>query len=102
MFIRETIEVKRSGVLWPAAMRTEDHTAQPRTVGTKTALTYAFVLAAALARLTAGLGYLDGPGLFAPDNWVDAGAFPGSAASPAASTSSRRARRAVSPQAGRS
>jgi hypothetical protein len=86
MFIRQTGLVKRFAVLWSAAMRTEDQTAQPRTVAAKTALTSAFVLAAAVAVLTAGLGYLDGTGLFAPENWVDAGVFPGYATSPAWAT----------------
>lgn len=67
-------------------MRTEDVTAAPRTAGAKTALTSAFVLATALAGLTAALGYVDGTGLFAPENWVDAGAFPGFATSPAWAT----------------
>ena len=67
-------------------MRTEDVTAAPRAAGAKTALTSAFVLAAALAVLTACLGYVDGTGLFAPENWVDAGALPGFATSPAWAT----------------
>ena len=61
-------------------------TAEPRTVGAKAALTSAFVLAVALAGLTAALGYVDGTGLFAPENWVDAGAFPSFATSPAWAT----------------
>jgi len=67
-------------------MRTEDVTAGPRAVSAKAALTSAFALAAALAVLTAALGYVDGTGLFAPENWVDAGTFPGSATSPAWAT----------------
>jgi hypothetical protein len=46
MFIRETVQVKPVRRVWSAAMRTEDITAGPRTVGAKTALTCAFVLAA--------------------------------------------------------
>src|SRR5579863_3866431 len=86
MFIRETVRVKPVRRVWSAAMRTEDIAAGPRTVGTKAALTSAFVLAAALAGLTAALGYVDGTGLFAPENWVDAGAFPRFATSPAWAT----------------
>jgi hypothetical protein len=67
-------------------MRTEDVAAAVPTVSRKTALTSAFVLAAALAGLTACLGYVDGTGLFAPENWVDAGALPGFATSPAWAT----------------
>src|SRR5215472_5203331 len=86
MFIRETTEVKRFAMLWSAAMRTEDDLAQQPTVTAKAALTAAFVLAAGLAVVTAGLGYVDGTGLFAPENWVDAGVFPGFATSPAWAT----------------
>jgi Cellulase (glycosyl hydrolase family 5) len=86
MFIRETFVVKQFEVLWSAAMRTEDDLAVPRTVRAKTALTTAFALAAALAGLTAALGYVDGTGLFAPENWLDAGTFPGFATSPAWAT----------------
>src|SRR5215469_2755407 len=86
MFIRETAQVKRVRRVWSAPMRTEDVTAAPPTVRPKAALTSAFVLAAALAGLTACLGYVDGTGLFAPENWVDAGAFPSFATSPAWAT----------------
>jgi hypothetical protein len=86
MFIRESVQVKPVRRVWSAAMRTEDITARPRTVSAKAALTSAFVLAAALAGLTAALGYVDGTGLFAPENWVDAGAFPSFATSPAWAT----------------
>jgi hypothetical protein len=74
-------------MLCSAAMRTEDDLATPRavtaTMAPATALTTALVLAAGLAVLTAGLGYADGTGLFAPENWVDAGAVPSFATSPA-------------------
>jgi hypothetical protein len=86
MFIRETARVKPVRPVWSAAMRTEEVTARPGTVSAKTALTSAFVLAAALAGLTAALGYVDGTGLFAPENWVDAGTFPSFATSPAWAT----------------
>ncbi|MFC7484799.1 hypothetical protein ACFQX7_38850 [Luedemannella flava] len=43
----------------------------------------AVTLAVALVVLTAGLGYVDGTGLFAPLNWVDTGFFPTFATSPA-------------------
>ena len=86
MFIRETVRVKPVRRVWSAAMRTEDMTAEPRTVSAKAALTSAFVLAAGLAGLTACLGYVDGTGLFAPENWVDAGTLPGFATSPAWAT----------------
>src|SRR5215813_15156260 len=46
----------------------------------------ALTLAVALAVLTAGLGYVDGTGLFAPLNWVDAGAIPTFLTSPALGT----------------
>ncbi|MFE1291529.1 cellulase family glycosylhydrolase [Streptomyces sp. NPDC058751] len=39
-----------------------------------------------LAVLCAVLGYVDGTGLFAPENWVDAGFVPGNATSPAWAT----------------
>src|SRR5579862_2014815 len=86
MFIRETAEVKLFAVLWSAAMRTEDDLAQHPGVTAKTALICAFALAASLAVVTAGLGYVDGTGLFTPENWVDAGTFPGFATSPAWAT----------------
>ena len=86
MFIRETVQVKRFAMLWSAAMKTEDALARPQAMPARLALTAAIVLAVALAGLTAGLGYVDGTGLFAPENWVDAGAFPGFATSPAWST----------------
>jgi hypothetical protein len=46
----------------------------------------AATMAASLVVLTVGLGYFDGTGLFAPENWVDAGAMPTFATSPAWST----------------
>jgi hypothetical protein len=67
-------------------LKTVDDPPQQLAVSTKTALTAAFTLAASLAVLTAGLGYVDGTGLFAPENWVDAGAFPAFATSPAWAT----------------
>jgi hypothetical protein len=52
----------------------------------KQARTTAITLAVCLALLTALLGYLDGTGLFAPENWLDAGLLPSSATSPAWAT----------------
>jgi hypothetical protein len=46
----------------------------------------AITLATALAVITGGLGYVDGTGLFAPENWLDAGAIPTFATSPAWAT----------------
>src|SRR5215831_11014928 len=46
----------------------------------------AITLAVSLAVLTGALGYVDGTGLFAPENWLDAGALPASATSPAWAT----------------
>jgi hypothetical protein len=79
-------------------MRTEDDVRQQRTSRTKQALSAeqaraarqaraaAVTLAASLLVLTAALGYLDGTGLFAPENWVDAGMLPRFATSPAWAT----------------
>jgi len=79
-------------------VRTEDHLKNQRTSRAKQALTAAqtptarqarataVTLAVSLLVLTAGLGYLDGTGLFAPENWPDAGMLPRSAASPAWAT----------------
>jgi hypothetical protein len=50
-----------------------------RTAARATAVTPA----ASLAVLTGVLGYLDGTGQFAPENWLDAGAIPTYATSPA-------------------
>ncbi|WP_051450777.1 glycoside hydrolase family 5 protein [Actinospica robiniae] len=55
-------------------------------VGRAAAGAAAATSAAGLAALTLGLGYLDGTGLFAPENWPDAGVVPGSAGSPAWAT----------------
>lgn len=49
MFIRDIVQVKPVRRVWSAAMRTEDMTAEPRTVSAKAALTSAFVLAVSLA-----------------------------------------------------
>lgn len=66
-------------------MKTSD--GQPgRGAGAVPARAAATALALGSALLTLGLGYLDGTGLFAPENWLDAGALPGSATSPAWST----------------
>jgi hypothetical protein len=62
----------------------ETDVAPPR--GGQPARTAAITLAASLAVLTGGLGYVDGTGLFAPENWLDAGAFPTHATSPAWAT----------------
>jgi hypothetical protein len=46
----------------------------------------AVTVAVAWAVLTAALGYIDGTGLFAPENWLDAGAIPTFGTSPAWAT----------------
>jgi hypothetical protein len=50
------------------------------------ARTASLTTAAVLAVLCAVLGYADGTGLFAPENWFDAGFLPGDATSPAWAT----------------
>jgi hypothetical protein len=105
MFIREAAVSGSSAVLRSAAMQTENNSvdsgqaraalervdprqarAAAERVSSRQALTTAIVLAVALAVLTAVLGFFDGTGLFAPENWVDAGAFPRYATSPAWAT----------------
>jgi hypothetical protein len=54
--------------------------------GRTTARAAAIALAASIVAMTGGLGFVDGTGLFAPENWVDAGAVPTFAASPAWAT----------------
>ena len=51
---REVVSAGTSGLAWAAAL----------------------TLAASLIVLTVALGYFDGTGLFAPENWVDAGLVP--------------------------
>ena len=48
----------------------------------------AMALGVTLLLLTVVLGYVDGTGLFAPENWVDAGLLPTYATSPAWATTS--------------
>ncbi|MCT9009204.1 glycoside hydrolase family 5 protein [Streptomyces rhizosphaerihabitans] len=50
------------------------------------ARTASLTTAAVLAVLCVALGYADGTGLFAPENWLDAGFVPGNATSPAWAT----------------
>ncbi|MET8132390.1 cellulase family glycosylhydrolase [Streptomyces sp. NPDC005251] len=54
--------------------------------GRRLARTASLTTAVVLAVLCAALGYADGTGLFAPENWLDAGFVPGNATSPAWAT----------------
>src|SRR3954452_19572435 len=65
-------------------MATDDQHGTPP--GDPPARATALTLAAALAVLIGILGYLDGTGLFTPENWLDAGAIPTYPTSPAWAT----------------
>ena len=63
-----------------------DQTTTPETRGRRPARAAAVTLVVVLLLLTLALGYVDGTGLFTPENWVDAGVLPTWATSPAWAT----------------
>lgn len=68
-------------------MTSADEDVAPRPVDPgRAARAAALTLAVSLAVLTGALGYVDGTGLFAPENWLDAGLVPTYATSPALAT----------------
>src|SRR6187399_2386153 len=59
---------------------------EARTGDRRPARAAAITVVVVWAVLTAALGYINGTGLFAPENWVDAGAIPTFGTSPAWAT----------------